>query len=185
MRGTIPFHLFWITHPTIRQLGALSKRDFSIILELCVKWPMAICQKCTLASMMMPFWKLTVNHTRFSFFYSNFFLTIPQCNNNIAKSENFFMEKQKNIFIFSLSNLNWCILEFNLKVFNLSTNHLLCNNREKFRVYVKIRVNITTSCVSLIFLFFFLLNFFLCKIREWKFDKFFMLYPIFIHTLFW
>ena len=73
VRGTIPFHLFWITHPTIRQLGALSKRDFSIILELCVKWPMAICQKCTLASMMMPFWKLTVNHTRFSFFYTNFF----------------------------------------------------------------------------------------------------------------
>ena len=121
VRGTIPFHLFWITHPTIRQLGALSKRDFSIILELCVKWPMAICQKCTLASMMMPFWKLTVNHARFSFFYTNFFFAFPQCNNNIAKSENFFMEKQKNIFIFSLSNLNWCILEFNLKVFNLST----------------------------------------------------------------
>ena len=114
-------------------------------------------------------------------FLHQFFFAFPQCNNNIAKSENFFMEKQKNIFIFSLSNLNWCILEFNLKVFNLSTNHLLCNNREKFRVYVKIRVNITTiffwnflaSCVSLIFLLFFLLNFFLCKIREWKFDKFF------------
>ena len=162
VRGTIPFHLFWITHPTIRQLGALSKRDFSIILELCVKWPMAICQKCTLASMMMPFWKLTVNHTRFSFFYSNFFLTIPQCNNNIAKSENFFMEKQKNIFIFSLSNLNWCILEFNLKAFNLSTNHLLCNNREKFRVYVKTRqtlqqfflkIALFYSCIMCIFNF--------------------------------
>ena len=58
----------------------------------------------------------------FIFLHQFFFLAFPQCNNNIAKSENFFMEIQKKTYSsFSLSNLDRCILEFNLKVFNLST----------------------------------------------------------------